>query len=579
MTNSKTLLMAAVSAAAFVPTAASAAGFAYPAATVEGNGASSIVVVLNKTERCLGAKTAIGFTDGTTVAYPDHSYTPVTPSLSNPNWDCATQQIQPSLTYKYTSTGSGGGKNDWAQFNVAAITPNNPLGTVGHIQYAFSDSAIIQANLDTYNASAAPNGVGPAIQVPFYVLPIALAYSPIYGVKNTGSGNVNLAFNVKSTFLQKDGAGNVVGGLRLKKSTYCAIMNGTIKNWNDAAIKTDNGGQSLMDAADDLNRWNTGGVPIRLVGRADNSGTTNLTSRHLAAACAGTDFSAQGKGADQLPAARKGTATYDRNTGALTAGVETAGLFGLVMGSDGIATVVGTVPAAPATAGEVALNGAFGYVGADFVRPAYAGASVPAIFSAALQQALTTTFKMPTPANATAAFGTAILPPESNSNGTFNPAVTANGHRANPLDWAQQPNDLTKLANPATGYPIVGTTNALLYTCYDSAAKRSAVVALAALQFGKLVTSASGVKFPVALVNSTAKGSNGLQIGILSQNGISNLPASWKNAIWETFFAKVVKTTTPSPASLNLYIQDKLPTSQATYDALKSNPQCTGAGA
>jgi hypothetical protein len=126
------------------------------------------------------------------------------------------------------------------------------------------------------------------------------------------------------------------------------------------------------------------------------------------------------------------------------------------------------------------------------------------------------------------------------------------------------------LANPAKGYPITGTTNALLYTCYNSQAKRLEVQALAALQFGKLTTWHSATdRQPVALANSTGNGSDGLPLGILVRNGLANLPGAWKTAIWETFFTKV--TTGQNPASLNLWILDKVPTTTAAMSTVTRN--------
>lgn len=574
------LLAATTLVAFFAPTSAQATAVAYTPVTVDGNGASSIIVVLNKAERCLGTKNPIGFTNGTSTAYPDHVYSPISPTAGNPNWNCGTQNIQPDLNYRYISTGSGAGRTNWSKFNLSGfaatfVSPFVPAYS-GHVQYALSDSAITAANLTDYTNLAVPNGTGAAIQIPFYVLPIALPYSPVYGKRDTATGTVPLSYNVKASFVQKatDGV-TVTGGLHLKRTTYCAILNGTITNWNDAALTADNGGQSLRDANDDLTRWNTAGVPIKLVGRSDNSGTTNIFTRHLAIACPGTDYSGLG-GTDQLPSARKGTAVYDQNTGALISGTETAGKFGLSAGNAGVAAAIGQTIAAPAAgSGSTNLGGYFGYAGADFVIPATLGTTVPVLYSANLQQGATTTFKMPTPTNATAAFGTTFLPPQSTTAGkyTLTPAAGSQGNRNDPLAWALAQGATTGLANPAIGYPIVGTTNLLIYTCYSTPEKRSAIVALAAQQFGFFKTSKLGTLFPAALVNSTAKGANGLQIGVLSQNGISNMPASWKTAIWETFFTKTV--TGANPSTLNLWIQDKLPTTQASVATLQSNSTCS----
>jgi ABC-type phosphate transport system substrate-binding protein len=324
-----------------------------------------------------------------------------------------------------------------------------------------------------------------------------------------------------------------------------------------------------MDPNDDLTRWNTSGVPIKLVGRNDNSGTTNLFTRAMTAQCGG-DYTAGGT--DQLPAARKGTARYDKATGALISGSETAGLFGLVDGSDGIADTVGQTLADPVNVGDVVLGGFAGYVGADFVRPAIIGSATPVLYAAALQggSGAPTTYYMPTPTNAGLAF-TGYLPPESNTSGTYNPGAPApgsSGHRNNPLDWVLPATATTGLANPAKGYPVVGTTNLLLYTCYNSPAKRAAIVAMAGLQFGKLTSSDNGVSNPFnpALANSTGKGSDGLPLGILARNGLGNIPAAWKTAIWETFFTKVAGGNNPS--QLNLWIQDKLPTKTTMIDGV-----------
>src|SRR5262249_2218764 len=211
--------------------------------------------------------------------------------------------------------GSGGGKSDWKNFNVAAITSMPTSFTAafadGHIQFAMSDSPISSGDLSTYNSTAptspASNGAGPAIQIPFYVLPIALAYPPVYGKINVGGIITPLAFNVKSTLVQHAGDGSVTGGLRLSKAAYCGILNGSITNWNDNILKTLNGGQSLGDPNDP--DFATTGVPIVLVGRNDNSGTTNLFTRHLDALtqCNGGQFDTGVGGTDQLPAAAKGT--------------------------------------------------------------------------------------------------------------------------------------------------------------------------------------------------------------------------------------------------------------------------------
>lgn len=574
----KFTLLAASTAIGMIPAVnAYAATNTYPTAQIQGNGASSIVNVLNQTENCFGnvPNKPAGFNDGTTVTVPDHVYTPVSPTTGNPVYNCGTQTAQDGVTAIYVSTGSGGGKNSWKNKNTSGIT-NNPFtfatnASTGlkNIHYAFSDSALAAADITTYNSAAAPT-TGAAIQIPMYVLPVAVAYAPTYGKLNNGTSIVPLAFNLKFP------RANATGGLRMKKSTYCAIFNGTITNWNDPALQADNGGQSLMDPADNATRWSTTGVPIVLVGRLDNSGTTNIFTRALTAQCPGTNFTAGGS--DQLPSAVKSTAVYGQNTGTLTSGAEVAGKFGLVTGSDGINTTVGITVADPVGAGNVTLNGRLGYVGADWVAPATLTGAV--LKSADLQSGTTTKFVSPDAVNATLAFK-GILPPQSLSTGKYSATSTAVGQmpglRSDPLAWVFPASVAgNPLANPAAGYPLTGTTNMLLYTCYADPAVRNAIVGLASLNLGKLTIADDGTKVPAKLVTSTAKDAAGLPLGVLARNGIATLPSTFVNAIYETFLTKT--TSGNNPSALNLWIQSKQQTK--TTDVITQNTSCTaGVGA
>ena len=61
--------------------------------------------------------------------------------------------------------------------------------------------------------------------------------------------------------------------LKLSRATYCGILDGSIKNWNDAAIAKDNAGVTFPD------------LPIAFVHRSDGSGTTAIFTNHVAKAC------------------------------------------------------------------------------------------------------------------------------------------------------------------------------------------------------------------------------------------------------------------------------------------------------
>ena len=67
-----------------------------------------------------------------------------------------------------------------------------------------------------------------------------------------------------------------VKAVKFSTWTYCAIANGVISDWNDAAITADNGGTSL-----------TGGIsqPITFYFRSDSSGTSYQYTNHLNTAC------------------------------------------------------------------------------------------------------------------------------------------------------------------------------------------------------------------------------------------------------------------------------------------------------
>lgn len=616
MTRKSQLLAAASLAGLFAATPAHALPD-YPAAEIRGNGASAIANVMTKTLNCLGGpNNDVGFSaTGTTQNLTEHYYRPVSPTASNPIFNCgitpppadagnplaAERSVQPNIDGKYISSGSSRGVNNFVGFTASNIQIN-PFGAWTNVQYAASEAPLSSANITTYNTNARPVAGAP-IQIPFFVVPIALAYNPVYGKAADGT---EYTFNVKSTYVQKVTINTVptpVGGLRLKKATYCKILNGVITNWNDAALTADNGGQSLRDPDDDLARWNVDGVPIKLIARNDGSGSTNLFTRHLDALgnVGGTPVIADcatgpggspaqlddnDGGTDTIPVAARNTALYDKTTGALTGGTHTLGKFGRVDGSDGIVAVIGR--ALPTPVSGVELGGFFGYVGADWVYPATIGTTTPVVFSAALQEGAPTStiYKMPNAANATAAFGTTFVPPQSNLNGTYNSTVA--GDRTDPLQWVLPAAATDRLANPAKGYPITGTSNLMLYTCYSTPAKRLAIHALAALGFGKITKdNTSTGRVPAQLYSSTGKGSDGLQLGILPRNGLAFLPPAWKTAIWETFFQKITKAAPNNPATIGgvngLYIQDKLPTANNQIDGtdvggvdVKGNASCAG---
>lgn len=486
MSNLKFKLLAATILVA--PAMPAHAQFSFPTVELDGVGASTVADVVVKTHHCLGANQLLGVNNGTTSTVTPAGYQNTgTPSNGKPSLDCLdgvnSDIYNGTTTYtgKYVSTGSGFGRQQWRLFTnqfTGLAGSINPFGTWSNVQYAFSEAPATAGDMTAYTASAQPTA-GKAIQFPLYVVPISFAYNPTYGTNNS----VAMTFNVQ---VPQTINAVAAGGLRLTKNVYCKIWNGTITNWNHADIAALNKNPTtsavtpLYDTVNDTaGRWTAEGAPIRLVGRADASGGTDVFTRALAAQCATTAGNKFARAAEALPYATGGTIdirglranspyfptnasstifagttqslngyVYDRTNnrfclwneatgGACSAtpaavtfaqfqtGGSSAGLFTVADGSPSLEAAIrlqnganGAIvsPSNPL----ILLNGKFGYIGADFV----AGSAGRSLHSAALQQGTSNTvFLMPNSKNATTAFGK-VLPPQTSSNGTFNTVDT-----------------------------------------------------------------------------------------------------------------------------------------------------------
>jgi ABC-type phosphate transport system substrate-binding protein len=544
MRNLKTSLLAAtiiasVSSPAF-------AQFAFPTVELNGVGATTVGDINNKVQKCIGVNTEYGVNGGSgsfptpLVAIAD--YTPTSPTAANPELDCSTgddiYNAGASNTYtgRYIGTGSGLGRQHWRNFDnqfrevynsLGAITRpfgGNPFGLNAwtNVQYALSEAPAQPSDITDYNTDdleRAPDTTspgnflktdatlatdadfdvrgntiaGPAIQIPLYVIPISVAYNPQYGLSVALQP---MRFNVKTPVIVN--AVNT-GGLRLTKADYCNIFNGVITNWNDSALRTRNSNLPLYDPlTDSSSRWGvtdravptntTGeGAPIRLIGRADRSGGTDVTTRALAAQCgtfAGNKFE---RAAESLPydpastidirplrpdtsyrpgvsaAVLAGTtqslgggvwgnngrfcniaAVTSTNCGA-AAVVNTPGLFIVADGSTRVEAAIRDDSAANGSlvtlASGVQINGKVGYIGADFTLPT-PGRS---LHSAALQVGTGAAFAMPQAITAGQAFGTVLPPQATLGSGAYNVNDTRNvfkdlGNVATPAEIADPVN-------------------------------------------------------------------------------------------------------------------------------------------
>lgn len=614
MTLNKFTLLAATAAVGAFGASSAQAQFAFPTATIVGAGASLVQNVTRQAGDCYGVNTTLGFaqSSGTpqaavTLNLFDYN-TPAVDTLAN-RFNCAVRNVQPAVTARYVSTGSGQGVLAFLANRVSSSwawsSGFTAYGKDDGYQYSFSETPLTAANITTYNTTANVNpfdrfGVGtpktaaaafgPAIQIPVVLTAVSVGYSPVYAKVRAPDGSViPLSFRVAG--------GTATGGLKLTRAQYCGIFNGVITNWNQLPTNVVNKSSADLAPFD---------VPIVLVGRSETSGTTSLFTRAIAAQCtglsvpngvggtgpavaitnkfvdsenrlpyntatqvAGTAYT--GATSTISPTSSISGAFFDKGTGTLS-GTEAAGLFTIANGNDGVALATAYHPDPGANPGDRTLNGRINYISPEQTLPAAAvtGANSLGLHNAALGVLLasgTTTYYMPTAANATAAFGT-IKPPQSKGGaGAYcsdTPAACNAispgyyGDRANPLDWVASPLKTAAIANPAKGYPIVGTSNALLYTCYATPERRQAVNGFFATLVGKTPKDSLNVSMPATLATSGTA-------GIFAKTGLSGLPAAWRTAIAETFFKKslqvgVVGQPTTQLGLRNLWIQDRIPT-------------------
>jgi phosphate transport system substrate-binding protein len=319
----------------------------------------------------------------------------------------------------YCSTGSGYGKNTLtgvnnASGNCAALGSAATGFGARNAQPDFvgSDAALTTTDYTNYTTNKTTQGQ--PVEVPFVAGAIGFPY-------------------------QTSDLNGLSGGakLQLSKATYCKIANGTITNWNDAAIKSDNGGTYVVDttqAAKDGSSFTAGAagqsVLIRFVFRSDSSGTSLLFQNHLKTVC-GSDWT-------------NGTATAWKGTAAGTGGFSSAN------GNPGVTNAV-----ANASTGHYST----GYIEAGFINYSNPG-SVLSV--AQLKGPSNTTYVDPLSASAlTAAVNTITLSSFTMGGSDNNDGgLEANlGTSRKDCVFHVNPN---KFADPTatdtTAYPIIGLT-------------------------------------------------------------------------------------------------------------------------
>ncbi|WP_175968673.1 substrate-binding domain-containing protein [Burkholderia sp. BCC0322] len=320
-------------------------------------------------------------------------------------------------TFTYYSVGSGAGQN--------AFLNNQPTyfgaGVSGTVHFANSDAALTTAQVTAYNNTGLGTTNGPLIQIPYIVTAITV---PV----------VN-APAVTSSVTPQTTPGQA-HSIALNDDDLCGIFSGKLTNWNQ--VTNPEGGLYSTNA------------PIKVVYRADGSGTTELLTRHLAAVCTTGNTASGVKFIDSLTFA---------NTSAFPSGVPSN--FIAASGSGGVRGSLASL----STAGTAAVA----YLSPDYTNTFLASQSSVVTSSGALQLPIASLYNTtakayyaPTYANATKAIGTITAP-----------SGTAAG---DPTQWVPVSGSAyAALANPASGYPVSGTSQIILSQCYSNAAAGTAV--------------------------------------------------------------------------------------------------------
>ncbi|MBN3910677.1 MAG: substrate-binding domain-containing protein [Nostoc sp. NMS1] len=297
-------------------------------------------------------------------------------------------------TFRYAAVGSGAGIT--AFFNQT-VPPASPGPTIlAPVSFAATDDPLTGTQIEqTVTAGTGKPNSGKAIQVPVVGVGITLSYN-------------------------RTGLTIPAAGLKFSRNSYCGILKGTITNWNDSRIRADNGNAVIA-----VN------LPIKVVRRSDNSGSTFVLSTHLNTVCktaATSTIQAANiwdKGVGSVSTSGTVPPTPPANT------VVWPATFLSATGGGGVATAIS------------ANNGAIGYVDSA-TRLAK---SLPA----ALLQNKANAYVGPTTAGIQSAL----------SVGTIVKYGTAPANRLIRIDNLADP-------NTATAYPISAATYALFYDVYQN---------------------------------------------------------------------------------------------------------------
>ncbi|KAG8148903.1 substrate-binding domain-containing protein [Burkholderia catarinensis] len=320
-------------------------------------------------------------------------------------------------SFTYYSVGSGAGQNAFLN-NQPTYFGSTVTGTV---HFANSDAALSTAQLTSYKAGLGTTN-GPLIQIPYVVTPITVPV--VHGPA------------VTSTTTPQTTPGQA-HSIALNDDDLCGIFSGRITDWAGTS-----GVNSVINPQTG-SAYTTTSTPIKVVYRSDGSGTTELLTRHLAAVCTTTNTAPGVTFVDSL--------TF---TASFPGGVVPAN-FVAASGSGGVRNAVASLSSAG--------TAAFAYLSPDYTNTFLAPSSTVVTSAGALQ--------LPVASLVNAKNGAYYAPNYTNAStalGSVTPPATK-------LAASNQANWVPNAGNPASGYPVSGTSQIILSQCYADSTVKTAV--------------------------------------------------------------------------------------------------------
>lgn len=442
-------------------------------------------------------------------------------------------------------------------------------------------------------ASFKTTAVGAPIQLPVMEVPVAIAL-------DTATSESGVTWTVQSALSPTTQAG---GAIQLSTAQMCAIFSASVTDWHDTTTLIPyldaNGVQHLQHFYDDNTNgsltpvaYTSASLPIKVVYRADDSGTSYILTNYLANLCPLLDP----------------TGTYNYKaifTGVgITGGGATANLPSMtfanlvqniqaVRGADHHDTMdvdddsdrpiphwnsaEGSNHEALKIGTDATHSGRIGYLSANFTQP-YATTvsedidgtvvSAPAPLSASLQNEVQRIFGVyhpgqidvngtaenfvpPTPNNAESAFGGLTPPTGSNYTG-WN--IYAQAYPTGTVFGGVTYDGLSVIGIPLvtpTDYALTGTSNINVYSCYSDASgtRVPALKNWLAWFFGGSLNSLP--PYNPATSNSNSPGHDPNVANLIENNGFHELDSAWANNLVSTYLR--ASTAGGQPSAIAAY--------------------------